>query len=70
MVSAVLKQNYKKEKKMNKNIEQLLYFIERNQKLWADLEAIEQECLSEDETLVDWLQEELMTIVRLYKKGE
>ena len=55
---------------MNKNIEYLLFFIERNQKLWADLEAIEQECLSENETLVDWLQEELMTIVRLYKKGE
>ena len=55
---------------MNKNIEQLLDFIERQQKLWADLETIEQECLSGNETLVDWLQEELMTIVRLYKKGE
>jgi hypothetical protein len=55
---------------MNKNIEQLLDFIERQQKLWADLETIEQELLSGNETLVEWLQEELMTIVRLYKKGE
>ena len=55
---------------MNKNIEQLLDFIERQQKLWADLETIEQDFLSGNETLVEWLQEELMTIVRLYKKGE
>jgi hypothetical protein len=55
---------------MNKNIEQLLDFIERQQKLWADLETIEQDFLSGNETLVEWLQEELMTIVRLYKKGD
>lgn len=55
---------------MNKNIEQLLDFIERQENLWADLQTIEQECLSDDETLVDWLQEELMTITRIYKKGD
>jgi phosphoenolpyruvate carboxylase len=45
-------------------------FIERQANLWADLETIEQECLSGNETLVDWLQYELLEVVRLFKKGE
>lgn len=53
---------------MNKNIEQLLDFIERQENLWGDLETIEKECLSGNETLVEWLQAELFEIVRLYKK--
>jgi hypothetical protein len=51
-------------------MEKLLDFIERQANLWADLETIEQECLSGNETLVDWLQCELLEVVRLYKKGE
>jgi hypothetical protein len=45
-------------------------FIERQEQLWNDLETIEMECLSGNETLVDWLQAELLEIVRLYKKGK
>jgi hypothetical protein len=47
-------------------------FIERQESIWQDLETVESELLSGNETLVDWLQEELMTVVRLYKqtKGE
>jgi hypothetical protein len=45
-------------------------FIERQQKLWDDLETIETECLSGNETLVEWLQYELLEVVRLFKKGE
>jgi hypothetical protein len=44
------------------------YFIERQESLWSDLKTIEMECLSGDETLVDWLQAELFEVVRLYKK--
>jgi hypothetical protein len=44
------------------------YFIERQEQLWDDLETIEMECLSGNETLVDWLQAELFEVVRLYKK--
>ena len=51
-------------------MEELFDFIERQANLWADLETIEQECLSGNETLVDWLQAELFEIVRLFKKGE
>jgi hypothetical protein len=46
----------------------LAYFIERQEKLWGDLETIEMECLSGDETLVEWLQAELFEVVRLYNK--
>ena len=45
-------------------------FIERQANLWEDLETIEQECLSGNETLVEWLQAELLEVVRLLRKGE
>jgi len=51
-------------------LDSLGYFIERQEDLWNDLETIEMECLSGNETLVDWLQAELFEIVRLYKKGK
>jgi hypothetical protein len=51
------------------NNKELALFIERQAVLWEDLETVEQECLSGNETLVDWLQEELLQIVKLYKKG-
>ena len=49
-------------------VNELHDFIERQEHLWNDLETIETECLSGNETLVDWLQAELFEIVRLYKK--
>jgi len=51
-------------------MEELFDFIERQANLWADLETIKEECLSEDETLEEWLQFELLEVVRLFKKGE
>jgi hypothetical protein len=49
-------------------VNELHEFIERQEDLWDDLHTIETECLSGNETLVDWLQAELFEIVRLYKK--
>lgn len=40
-------------------------FIEGQRNLWNDLQTIEQECLNGNETLVEWLQEELNTVARL-----
>jgi hypothetical protein len=51
-------------------MEELFDFIERQANLWDDLETIETECLSGNETLVEWLQAELLEVVRLFKKGE
>lgn len=42
-------------------------FLDRQVAIWEDLETVEQEILSGNETLVEWLQEELMTIYNLYK---
>lgn len=42
-------------------------FLDRQVEIWDDLETVEQELLSGNETLVEWLQEELMTIYNLYK---
>lgn len=49
-------------------VNELHEFIERQEDLWNDLETIETECLSGNETLVDWLQAELFEVVTLYKK--
>ena len=51
---------------MNKNIEQLLDYIERQKKLWSDIDAIEQLCSTGNETVAEWLQEELYEIIKLY----
>lgn len=43
-------------------------FIERQQHLWKDLETVENECLDGNDTLVEWLQNELMALAYLLKK--
>jgi hypothetical protein len=51
-------------------VNELHEFIERQEDLWNDLQTIETECLIGNETLVEWLQYELLEVVRLFKKGE
>lgn len=46
----------------------LINFINRQKHLWKDLQFVEEELLNGNETLVDWLQEELLTIVNLARK--
>lgn len=46
----------------------LINFINKQKHLWEDLQFVEEELLDGNETLVDWLQGELLTIVKLAKK--
>lgn len=53
---------------VDKKITPLINFINRQEHLWRDLQFVEEELLNGNETLVDWLQEELLTIVDLARK--
>lgn len=44
---------------------ELLKFIERQANIWDDLETVEAECLSGNETISDWLQAELGEVAKL-----
>lgn len=46
----------------------LIDFINRRRDLWENLELVEEELLDGNETLVNWLQEELLTIVDMVRK--
>lgn len=41
-------------------------FIERQEKLWGDMDAIEELCSIQNETVAEWLQEELYEVIKLY----
>jgi hypothetical protein len=47
-------------------MKELFDYIERQKKLWSDMEAIEQLCSIGNETVAEWLQEELYEIIKLY----
>lgn len=53
---------------INKKTTPLIEFINERENLWKDLQLVEEELLDGNETLVNWLQEELLTIVDMVRK--
>lgn len=57
-----------KEDVVDKKTTPLIDFINTRKKLWENLEIVEEDMLGGNETLVNWLQEELLTIVYMARK--